>query len=140
MSINTAVARALSVLSAPLVRASAPSARPFPGVAVSALETRGLRDEGALLIDVREPREWSAGHIKGSRNIPLDVIAPGFLPEGLPVVLLCRNGNRAALAARILGTLGVPSHAIFVLHGGLQSWRQTSLPLVSRDESVGHLS
>ena len=72
-------------------RTAGPAARLFPGVPVTALETRGLRDEGVLVVDVREPREWASGHIEGSRNIPLDVIGPDLLPPGIPVVLVCRS-------------------------------------------------
>lgn len=114
-------------------------ARLFPGVPVTALETRGLRDEGVLVIDVREPREWAAGHVDGSRNIPLDVIGPDLLPHGIPVVLVCRSGHRAGLAARILTTLGMDPAEIFVLGDGLASWTTAEMALVNVHERAGHL-
>lgn len=112
---------------------------PGQGVPVTATETLGLRNEGVLLVDVREPREWSAGHVLGSRNMPIDVVDPALLPSGLPVVLLCRNGHRARLAARILTSLGMDASEVFVLAGGLEQWDGAASPLVDRDEAMGRL-
>lgn len=120
-------------------RTAGPAARLFPGAPVTALETRGLRDEGVLVVDVREPREWASGHIEGSRNIPLDVIGPDLLPPGIPVVLVCRSGHRAGLAARILVALGADPAEVFVLADGLSVWDHSALPLVDVHERTGHL-
>lgn len=134
MGLPSVIARFL-----PQHAARRPRTRLFPGVPVSATETRGLRDEGVLVVDVREPREWAAGHVDGSRNIPLDVLGPYLLPAGIPVVLVCRNGHRAGLAARILAALGMDPTEIFVLADGLTSWNSSALPLVNVHERAGHL-
>ncbi|MCC7382584.1 MAG: rhodanese-like domain-containing protein [Deltaproteobacteria bacterium] len=61
---------------------------------------------GARLIDVRTPEEFSAGHIKGAANIPLDAIqANPEIVGGLkdrPLVLYCRSGRRSEIAKGLL--------------------------------------
>jgi rhodanese-related sulfurtransferase len=65
----------------------------------------GLASEpGAVLIDVREPHEWRAGHASGARHIPLAQL-PGSLdqlPREAPVYLICATGNRSRNAAAFL--------------------------------------
>jgi sulfur-carrier protein adenylyltransferase/sulfurtransferase len=61
---------------------------------------------GAVIVDVREPEEWSAGHIPGAIHVPksyLESRIEGAVPnrDG-HVVLYCASGNRSAWAARTL--------------------------------------
>lgn len=145
MSIKEAVSR--------LFRTPKPSTRPAStalieemletplvrGNRVTAREVAGLKAEGLRIIDVREPREWAIGHLPGSRNIPLDVIDTTLVPHEAPFVLVCRNGYRAGLAARILVHLGIDEAFIFVLHGGLRKWQSTGRVLQNRDLHTGRL-
>lgn len=66
--------------------------------------------EGALIIDVRTPGEFKEGHIRGSRNIPLDGIR-NKLAEikklQKPVITVCRSGARSNMARSILASGGV---------------------------------
>jgi molybdopterin/thiamine biosynthesis adenylyltransferase/rhodanese-related sulfurtransferase len=61
---------------------------------------------GAVIVDVREPEEWSAGHIPGALHVPksyLESRIEGAVPDrGRHVVLYCASGNRSAWAARTL--------------------------------------
>jgi rhodanese-related sulfurtransferase len=61
-----------------------------------------------VVIDVREPSEYSTGHIAGSRNIPLGQIAgrAAEVPALGPVYLICRSGGRSGSAARQLAGHG----------------------------------
>lgn len=64
---------------------------------------------GALLVDVRTPEEYAAGHIPGSRNLPLDALQGiGALAPGrdTPLFLYCRSGARSGQAARMLQATG----------------------------------
>lgn len=65
---------------------------------------------GATLIDVREPSEFAAGTIRGSRNISLDQLSQRLEAEipdrDTAVICFCRAGNRGALAAAALLDLG----------------------------------
>lgn len=65
---------------------------------------------GALIVDVRTPEEYKAGHIKQSVNIPLNVI-PNKVNElkrkNKPIVTCCRSGARSGMAADMLRKAGV---------------------------------
>ncbi len=67
-----------------------------------------LVDEGAVLLDVRTPAEFAAGHLDGAVNVPVDQLErrAGELDRGRPVVVYCRSGARSAAATRTLRSLG----------------------------------
>lgn len=81
--------------------------------------------KGAVIIDVRTPGEFVSGHIKGSKNIPLDSIS-GKIGEikklNKPVIACCRSGMRSAQATSIL-----KSNGIEVINGGGWSSLQSKL-------------
>ena len=67
---------------------------------VNADDGAKLVEEGAFLLDVREPDEWEAGHIKGALHIPLGDLPARFgeLPGEGEVLVICRSGGRSARA------------------------------------------
>jgi rhodanese-related sulfurtransferase len=71
---------------------------------------KALVQEGAVIIDVRTIGEYQGGHIRGSRNIPLDTIK-GKLTEikklQKPVIMVCRSGARSGVAKSILEANGL---------------------------------
>ena len=77
--------------------------------------TRGLADGSMLLIDVREPHEYAAGHIPGAVLFPLSTFDPDDLPkaaQGQEIVFSCRTGSRTlrAIAAAQAGGLDLRTH------------------------------
>ena len=62
--------------------------------------------EGALLVDVREPAEYAAGHIPGAVNAPLSTLGQADLPKDRPLFLYCLRGSRSARAVGILRRRG----------------------------------
>lgn len=74
--------------------------------AVEALEE--AIDNGAVLIDVREEKEYAEGAIPGALSIPLRTLVANLdqIPQDKPVVAYCATGYRSALATGILHTLG----------------------------------
>lgn len=65
----------------------------------------GLSAQSAVLVDVREPDEWQAGHLKDAINVPLSVIKAGKtgeLPKGKTIYLHCQSGRRVLVAADLL--------------------------------------
>ncbi len=89
-----------------------------------------MNRERANVIDVSEPGEYAAGHIVGSRNVPIGrlEVAPE-LPKNktLPLVLVCASGKRAATAAKALQAKGYTNTV--VLAGGLAAWKTANLPV-----------
>ena len=76
---------------------------------ISIAEARHLVANGALLLDVRSPPEFSSGHISGAVNIPLADLAGRLAelgPKTRPVVLYCASGARSGVAARMLKRSG----------------------------------
>ena len=91
-------------------------------------------DAGAVLIDVREPAEFATGHLPGAINIPRGVLEfqveshPALVGGPRPVVLYCRSGGRAALAALSLSMLGFDE--VRSLAGGIMGWTEAGLPII----------
>ena len=70
---------------------------------------RLVENAGALLVDVRTPEEFAAGHLPGAVNIPLDQLPKRFDEIGRPdrpVVVYCRSGMRSRIARRQFETAG----------------------------------
>jgi rhodanese-related sulfurtransferase len=91
---------------------------------------RGLADGSILLVDVREPNEWEAGHIAGATLHPMSSFDASELPQepGKRVVLQCRSGNRSAKAlviAQANGRYDVRAH----FGGGMLEWAAAGEPI-----------
>jgi rhodanese-related sulfurtransferase len=86
-----------------------------------------LADRRVTVIDVREPMEYAAGHIAGSLNMPLALLAGSELPAG-PLVLVCQSGNRSGQGLARLRQ-GGQRQALGDLAGGIAAWEQAGLPL-----------
>lgn len=67
-------------------------------------QARALVSAGAKLIDVRTVEEFSAGHIEGAVNIPVQDLESRLaeVPKDRPVIVYCRSGKRAGMAAQTL--------------------------------------
>ena len=106
--------------------------RQLAGATVNTLQATRLINDGAVVLDVREPAEFTAGHLANSRNIPTAQLDQRLaeLPAGKPVVVVCASGSRAGRAAAALRKAGRAD--VFCLDGGLAGWRQAGLPVVSK--------
>lgn len=70
-------------------------------------------DKGAVIIDVRMPGEYSQGHIKGAKNIPLNEIKLKLeiiKKWGKPVITVCRSGSRSLMAKNTLSAAGIETY------------------------------
>ncbi len=98
---------------------------------VSAAEaTQLINREDAMIIDVREPGEYGAGHVLGAKNIPLARLdGSGELAKrkDRTIILYCESGDRSGKALATLKKLGYEK--TFNLSGGLGAWRQAGLPV-----------
>lgn len=76
----------------------------------------------AQLIDLREPKEFDAGHILGARNIPMSQFGTRYkeIRPDLPVYLYCQNSGRSARASLKLKKHGY--NQVHQLQGGFRTW------------------
>jgi sulfur-carrier protein adenylyltransferase/sulfurtransferase len=93
---------------------------------VDPAQVREQLSNGAVVIDVREPEEWSAGHIPGAKHVPksyLETRIEGAVPDrSAHVVLYCASGNRSAWATRtLLDDLGYEN--VESMTGGFTLWK-----------------
>ena len=116
---------------------SSPSAAPNANVpvslpaAVSVAQAAALRDAGAFVLDVREPSEWTAGHIPNATLIPLGELASrlGEVPTDRTVVVVCHTGNRSAQGRDILRQAGLVTVTSMI--GGMNDWTAAGMPVVT---------
>ena len=95
-----------------------------------------LRGGSIQLVDVREPHEREAGHIAGSRHLPLAELtaAAPTIEASRPVVFVCRVGGRSSMAAWSFARAGYDAHN---LEGGMVGWAANGLPL---EPEGGHVA
>jgi rhodanese-related sulfurtransferase len=110
-----------------------------PYQTVSATQAAALADGGAVLLDVREPHEWQAGHAPRARHIPLGQLArrAAELPERRAIVTVCRSGARSARAAAMLARNG---REVSNLAGGMRAWAHAGLPVVAMGGGAGRVA
>ena len=90
-----------------------------------------LNRKDAVMIDVREPAEFSVGHAPNSKNIPLGQFEKriGELEKfkNRPAILVCQTGSRSHSATALLKKAGFAE--IVVLAGGMNAWQQANMPV-----------
>jgi rhodanese-related sulfurtransferase len=87
--------------------------------------------DGALIIDVREPHEWDAGHIDAAQHIPMGTIPAsvgGELNTAERLYIVCAVGGRSAQVAAWLVNQGYDAVNVA---GGMHAWAHAARPMVS---------
>lgn len=116
------VALALGAAGCATVEQPAPVSREATtAVHVDGAQAQQLVRDGALLLDVRTPEEYAAGHIEGAVNIHVEDLAAraGEVPDDRAVVVYCGTGRRSARAASILVESG---HKKVYDLGAMENW------------------
>jgi len=90
-----------------------------------------INREKAVVVDVCGGDEFAAGHVPGSRNVPVGDLQQR-LPEvvknkTVPLILVCASGMRAQRGARVAKSLGYDKAV--VLAGGMKAWKEANLPV-----------
>ena len=95
---------------------------------VSVHDLKAALDEGATVIDVREPDEYAAGHVPGATLVPLMTVPQRLddLPGGTPLYVVCAVGGRSAQAAAFLESRGVEAVNV---DGGTNDWVAAGYPV-----------
>jgi len=104
--------------------------------AVHGPEARTLVDGGAVLLDVREPAEWNAGHAPQAVHVPMSRLAElaRRIPQDKQVVVVCRSGNRSAHVVKALADGG---YQAVNLAGGMHAWQAAGGTVVDRQGRPG---
>ncbi len=95
------------------------------------LKATRLYNDDALILDVREDKEFAAGHIPKARHIPLGQLDKRLKEldkfKSRPVLVNCRSGQRSARACGILKKAGFET--VYNLAGGITAWERANLPV-----------
>lgn len=100
--------------------------------------TRVKQNAKVLILDVREPAEYAAGHIPGALNVPRGVLEakadleysarePRLEERNQEVIVHCASGVRSAFAADVLQTMGFTN--VKSMAGGFTAWEQGGHPV-----------
>ncbi|MFZ1803931.1 MAG: rhodanese-like domain-containing protein [Nitrospira sp.] len=143
--VSALIGASLSISSPVLAQSIQPTVKQNVQAAPKPVRTIGMEDYRkivenpgpALIIDVREPQEYAAGHVPGAISIPRGVIDSQIwnhvgsaekADRERPIVLQCQSGKRATLAAQTLGELGFTQTSAVIMN--LDDWKQSGNPFV----------
>lgn len=91
-----------------------------------------VNKDGALVLDVRDAKEFSSGHIVDARNIPHASLQSRITEiekyKSKPVAVVCKMGQHASTAGQVLRKAGFED--VRRLTGGMAEWRNQNLPVV----------
>ena len=108
------------------------------------LEEKLAENTDLILLDIREPYEFNAMHIKNSINVPRGVLETACeydFEETVPqlvesrdkeIIVLCRSGNRSIFACDVMQQMGYQK--VISLKTGLRGWSDYEQPLYGKDE------
>ena len=105
------------------------------GAGVSPLQaTLMINREDAIVVDVREPHEYAAGHVPNARHIPMGQVDKrlGELDrfKDKPVIVVCQSGNRSSSTCNALTKRGFEK--VYNLSGGISAWEQAGMPVTKK--------
>lgn len=141
--VSALIGASLSISSPALAQSLPPAVKQNVQAALKPVKTIGMEEYRkivenpgpALIVDVREPHEYAAGHVPGAINIPRGVIESqiwnhvGSAEKAdveRPIVLQCQSGKRATLAAQTLGELGFTQTFAVIMN--LDDWKKAGNP------------
>lgn len=98
---------------------------------ISVSQAATMREQGAFILDVRQPEEWNAVHIENATLIPLGELPNRLneVPRDRDVVVVCRSGNRSQSGRDILLQAGFTQ--VTSMAGGMNDWTASGYATVS---------
>jgi rhodanese-related sulfurtransferase len=120
---------ALACLAAGLVANGVSLAAPPQVTPQQVREMQAQKSAALYVLDVRTPEEFASGHVPGAVNIPYDQVVSRLaeIPKDKEVVLYCRSGRRAGLAAVELEKAGYED--LQLMQGDMPAWEKAGLPV-----------
>ena len=126
-----AVVLLIAIVGAVVLSQNQPSGAVSLPAEISIDQAAKKRDQGALILDVREPSEWTQFHIPGALLIPLGDLPNRLssVPKDREVVVVCRSGNRSQTGRDILLKAGYTQ--VTSMAGGVAQWQAMGLPIAT---------
>lgn len=127
MTFNQAIVTVAACLLFAAAVADGPSPASISPEALSERQSQG--EQAPFVLDVRSPEEFVTGHVPGAVNIPFDQVAGRLaeIPKDQDLVLYCRSGRRASIAADVLVANGYAPPSL--LEGDMGGWQRADLPV-----------
>jgi rhodanese-related sulfurtransferase len=95
------------------------------------LKATRLYNDDALVLDVREDKEYASGHIPKAKHIPMGQLASRIKEldkfKSRPILVTCRSGHRSARACGMLKKAGFET--VYNQAGGIIAWERANLPV-----------
>lgn len=112
------------------VQTPAAQQKPMVNVTVKDLEALIAGGKKPLVVDVRTPEEYGAGHIEGAKLVPLQTLEKDIasIKKDQEIYLICRSGNRSAQAYAILAGMGYKD--LKNVTGGMIEWEKAGYKIV----------
>ncbi len=90
-------------------------------VEVSIEQLKQARQDGAMVVDVRNDDEYAAGHVSGAASLPLPEVEARMqeLPKDRTIYFICQGGGRSGKAADLLSEAGFDARSV---SGGTSAW------------------
>lgn len=100
-----------------------------PFTRIDVQEAAEMQKNGAAVIDVREPHEFTSGHVPNASPIPVNSVYARReeLPRDRDVIFVCAVGQRSALACEMAAAAGLTR--LFNLDGGTDAWIKAGMPV-----------
>lgn len=106
----------------------------FPYKTIGTEEAKRMIEEGARVIDVRQPEEWNRGHIAEATLVPINgiysfgkALKDMDIGEDEDVIFVCASGQRSASASEIALVAGL--HKVYNLGNGMNGWMMRRYPV-----------
>lgn len=87
-------------------------------------------DPNTTVVDVRNPDEYEAGHVKNALFIPVDQVLARFeeIPKDKTLLFICVMGQRSALACEMSAAMGVDTEKLYNIEDGTPGWIEKNYP------------
>ena len=96
---------------------------------VSVGDLKAATEPNRLILDVRQPEEFTQGHVPGAKLIPLGELGTRLsdVPNDAPIYVICRSGNRSKTASSLLVKNGKAD--VRNVEGGTLAWQAAGYPV-----------
>ncbi|GAC1425643.1 MAG: MBL fold hydrolase [Ktedonobacteraceae bacterium] len=109
----------------------------FERMDIDTLYKRWSQHTQMAIVDVRRDDEWQDGHIPGSLHLHIGELSQHLdqVPQNTPVVVVCRTGHRAEIAASMIAATG---RQVMAVQGGVPDWIARGWPMLTGEQIPSH--